>query len=111
MSSSETAFKLGSSVITYRWLMTSAAVTHPLNEKSRSGSTFSDDMVAQNVWLSDPQEAIYADNGSLHAGSLNHLFAELASADQYDNVYLNTFIITYKSFTTPEEMLNKLIER
>lgn len=47
----------------------------------------------------------------IKAGSLNHLVVALTPENHYDPDYVNTFLLTYQSFTTPAKLLEKLIER
>ena len=45
------------------------------------------------------------------AASLNKLVLELTSEKNYDRNFLVTFLATYQSFSTPSQLLQKLVER
>jgi RasGEF domain/RasGEF N-terminal motif len=47
----------------------------------------------------------------VRSGTLNMLVERLTSPTQPDITYMKTFITTYRSFTTPEVLLQKLVER
>ena len=44
-------------------------------------------------------------------GTLNILIRYLTNTKLYDSNFINTFLLTYRSFTTPDFLLHKLIER
>jgi hypothetical protein len=69
----------------------------------------------KNIWeeLLDPEDNkdnMEKRDGELKLASLNKLIQFLTS-DDAENNFLDTFLITYRSFTTPEVLLNRLIER
>jgi hypothetical protein len=46
------------------------------------------------------------------AGTLNKLVEKMAAEDgEHDWDFVKTFLLTYQSFTTPQVLLKKLIER
>jgi len=47
----------------------------------------------------------------LKAATLNKLVEKLTDHGQQDGKFLNTFLVTYRSFTSPEILLAKLLER
>eukprot|EP01156_Anaeramoeba_ignava_P022413 Anaeramoba_ignava/c20638_g4_i3.p1 GENE.c20638_g4_i3~~c20638_g4_i3.p1 ORF type:complete len:190 (+),score=68.06 c20638_g4_i3:465-1034(+) len=47
----------------------------------------------------------------IRAGTLNKLIERLASDTSQDLKFVQIFLITYQSFTTPNKLLNKLIQR
>lgn len=65
---------------------------------------------SKSVW-SENSKALEKETGGLRAGSLNHIINILTSVDQYDNKFLKTFMTTYQSFATPEQIVEKLLER
>ena len=52
-----------------------------------------------------------AGKSCIRAASLNKLVQALTSDKNLDNTFLKTFITTYRSFTTPWQLLSKLLER
>lgn len=48
---------------------------------------------------------------TVQAGTLNKLVENLTNEKQHDMTYVKTFLLTYQSFTTPEKLLDKLIQR
>jgi hypothetical protein len=62
-----------------------------------------------NIWEEPEPEEIA--QGAIEARTLNQLIILLSSEVNYDVNYLKTFLYTYRSFTTPEVFLQKLIER
>jgi hypothetical protein len=48
---------------------------------------------------------------TIKAASLNHLVTALTPVNYFDPDYVNTFLLTYQSFTTPTKLMQKLIER
>ncbi|KAJ3425249.1 ras guanine nucleotide exchange factor i-related [Anaeramoeba flamelloides] len=66
-----------------------------------------------NIWEEGPESSeniIYA-NGSVKAATLNKLIEKLTPGGKSDTDYLHTFLMSYQSFTTPRDFLDKLIER
>ena len=49
--------------------------------------------------------------GAVKAGTLDKLIVQLTSNEEFDNEYMHLFLLTYRSFTTPMELLDKLILR
>ena len=47
----------------------------------------------------------------IKAGSLNKLVERLTSSKHPDPVYMKTFLLTYQSFTNPDKLFTKLVER
>lgn len=75
---------------------------------------------AGNIWAEreyDPKFVIFdgerqnKDELSIRAASLNQLIMRLTSTRVVDLDFVNTFLLTYHSFTTPEEVMLKLEER
>lgn len=66
-----------------------------------------------NIWEEpdDDKTQIHEPNGELRAGTLNKLVTKLTGEKEADMVFLKSFMMTYQSFTTPEKLLSKLIER
>eukprot|EP01113_Clastostelium_recurvatum_P031889 TRINITY_DN4032_c0_g1_i8.p1 TRINITY_DN4032_c0_g1~~TRINITY_DN4032_c0_g1_i8.p1 ORF type:complete len:1665 (+),score=458.48 TRINITY_DN4032_c0_g1_i8:252-5246(+) len=65
---------------------------------------------AVNIW-DDETNILLNDQSVFRAGSLNKIIDILTSDESYDNKFLSTFIATYQSFTTPPELIAKLIQR
>lgn len=62
--------------------------------------------------LSPPQSPnAYEKTRQVKAASLNRLIVLLAPEEKHDIEYLKTFLLTYQSFTTPQKLLQKLIQR
>ncbi|KAG2370630.1 hypothetical protein C9374_014732 [Naegleria lovaniensis] len=51
------------------------------------------------------------ENGSVKAASLDKLIVLLTSNEEFDNEFMQLFLLTYRSFTTSTELLEKLIQR
>lgn len=74
-----------------------------------------------NIWdekEGDPERVIFekeVDKSSglnyIRAGTLNQLLIRLTHEKSSDMNFLKAFINTYRSFTTPETLLNKLLQR
>jgi hypothetical protein len=60
---------------------------------------------------STPSNFVTDDNGVIRAGTLDKLIEAVTNHTTYDNEFLDVFVLTYRSFTTPEELLDKLITR
>lgn len=63
-----------------------------------------------NIWT-ERSTPIKTESGQLTAGNLNHIIVEITSSDSHDSKMLKTFLTTFKSFATPLEVLEKLIQR
>jgi hypothetical protein len=57
------------------------------------------------------QSMIDVSSGTLEAASLDYLVEILTSEKDYNKTDCDTFLLTYRSFATPDQLLNKLIER
>eukprot|EP01098_Paradermamoeba_levis_P016727 TRINITY_DN9231_c0_g1_i1.p1 TRINITY_DN9231_c0_g1~~TRINITY_DN9231_c0_g1_i1.p1 ORF type:complete len:652 (-),score=199.83 TRINITY_DN9231_c0_g1_i1:128-2083(-) len=65
-----------------------------------------------NIWEEPEVNNIaYDNNKDIKAASLNKLVERLTSEKNLDLNYVKTFLMTYQSFTTPEKLLSKLIQR
>jgi hypothetical protein len=66
-----------------------------------------------NIWEETPFNIIYDKDGkSIKAASLNQLVLKMTETDEdYDPQLLPIFLHTYKTFTTPEKFMQKLIQR
>lgn len=60
-----------------------------------------------NIWEPEPSHP----KTEIEAFSLNELVRQLTFSDDYDVRFVKCFLCTYQSFTTPEILMNKLIER
>jgi hypothetical protein len=47
----------------------------------------------------------------VYAATVNKLVEKLTSADEYDKEFMDAFFLLYRTFTTPEVLLTKLLER
>jgi hypothetical protein len=56
-------------------------------------------------------EATLKTNSSLSCATLNKLILRLTDPDDYDKQFSETFLLTYRSFTTADLVLQKLIQR
>lgn len=63
-----------------------------------------------NIW-SEKSPPTRSDNGQLFGGNLNHLIVEITSSDSHDSKVLKTFITTFRSFASPLQVLEKLVQR
>ena len=54
---------------------------------------------------------IVVDGEEVKSGTLNKLVERLTSSQMMDIKFRDTFVLTYRSFTTPEMLLEKLIQR
>ncbi|ELR16360.1 RasGEF domain containing protein [Acanthamoeba castellanii str. Neff] len=66
-----------------------------------------------NIWDEPAEGNIVRDakTGAIRAGTLNQLVANLASQQRMDHTYVDSFLMTYKTFTTPHMLLEKLLQR
>jgi hypothetical protein len=68
-----------------------------------------------SIWRdADDVNVIWEDKAAkkgIRGGNLNKLVQELTSTVNYDTSFVQTFVSTYQSFTTPAELFNKLMER
>jgi hypothetical protein len=80
------------------------------------------DFKPQNIWMEreyHPRFIIFEGDGpdknkdelSIRAGSLNQLVMRLTNSRKVDTHFMKTFLMTYHSFTTAEELFLKLLER
>ncbi|PRP82499.1 hypothetical protein PROFUN_10069 [Planoprotostelium fungivorum] len=63
-----------------------------------------------NIW-NEPSENIVYENGKVISASLNKFVEVLTAPDSYNTSFLDTFLLTYESFTTAEMLFTKLKER
>eukprot|EP01103_Thecamoeba_quadrilineata_P015041 TRINITY_DN4631_c0_g1_i1.p1 TRINITY_DN4631_c0_g1~~TRINITY_DN4631_c0_g1_i1.p1 ORF type:complete len:865 (+),score=156.13 TRINITY_DN4631_c0_g1_i1:38-2596(+) len=54
---------------------------------------------------------VYHDDGTIKGGTVSKLVEALAHEKNQDHDFLGAFLLTYRSFTTPEDLLDKLILR
>ena len=54
---------------------------------------------------------LYNDKGQIRAGTLNKLVQALTSEKVTDLEFMKGFLMTYLAFTTPEKLLEKLVQR
>lgn len=86
---------------------------------SRNDSRLDDGDYDINIWDEGPdaETNIIFDvpdkegNTPIRAGSFNKLVERLTDSKTPDLKFVKTFLLTYQSFTTPERLLQKLIER
>eukprot|EP00005_Dracoamoeba_jomungandri_P005656 CAMPEP_0174249828 /NCGR_PEP_ID=MMETSP0439-20130205/159_1 /TAXON_ID=0 /ORGANISM="Stereomyxa ramosa, Strain Chinc5" /LENGTH=845 /DNA_ID=CAMNT_0015329741 /DNA_START=94 /DNA_END=2628 /DNA_ORIENTATION=- len=67
-----------------------------------------------NIWFEGSDGTISFSEkheNCIHAATLNKLVEHLTSEKHIDMTYKRAFLMTYKTFTTPENLLTKLIER
>ena len=86
--------------------------TESINEKSISKlrKSLQSENTDVNIWSSDKYSIVRSNqNGSFLGGTINHIVLHLTS--EQDSKFLATFIIMYKSFTTPTMLLEKLQQR
>ena len=84
-----------------------------LNQRTEKKS--SEAATSISIWRdADDTNVIWEDKAArkgVRAGNLNKLVQELTSTVNYDTSFVQTFVSTYQSFTTPAELFNKLMER
>lgn len=74
------------------------------------------DDVRRNIWDEIRDETVdnieYSPGAEkkIRGASLNKL-VEILTSDEAEDKFLKTFLVTYRSFTTPEILLKKLFER
>eukprot|EP00005_Dracoamoeba_jomungandri_P012234 CAMPEP_0174267954 /NCGR_PEP_ID=MMETSP0439-20130205/35551_1 /TAXON_ID=0 /ORGANISM="Stereomyxa ramosa, Strain Chinc5" /LENGTH=1811 /DNA_ID=CAMNT_0015355801 /DNA_START=40 /DNA_END=5472 /DNA_ORIENTATION=+ len=93
---------------------------------SKNNETCKKWTVNQNIWLDPPDSAdniIYGTKKvkevggnqtvqKIVAATLNKLIVKMTPCNEYQDLkFMETFLLTYQSFTTPEIFLDKLIER
>jgi hypothetical protein len=68
-----------------------------------------------SIWRdADDTNLIWVDKVAkkgVRAANLNKLVQELTSTVNYDTSFVQTFVATYQSFTTPDDLFKKLMER
>eukprot|EP01104_Vermistella_antarctica_P009701 TRINITY_DN2514_c0_g1_i4.p1 TRINITY_DN2514_c0_g1~~TRINITY_DN2514_c0_g1_i4.p1 ORF type:complete len:427 (+),score=135.88 TRINITY_DN2514_c0_g1_i4:380-1660(+) len=68
-----------------------------------------------NIWLDTRDDSIvFADGGNLgniKAATFNKLVEKLTAEADHDMGFQKTFLMTYQSFASPEQLMSKLIER
>jgi len=79
-----------------------------LSSKAFSFEATSDE--GENIWQDPTADELESDD-DVKLGSLNQLVVKLTSPIRYDSKFLNTFIATYRSFTNPWTLLEKLKQR
>jgi len=61
-----------------------------------------------NIWEASPVDR----KGDLFLGTLNSFVLQLTETEnELDNYFLKAFLVTYQSFTTPQQLFRKLVER
>eukprot|EP01117_Protostelium_nocturnum_P020851 TRINITY_DN963_c0_g1_i2.p1 TRINITY_DN963_c0_g1~~TRINITY_DN963_c0_g1_i2.p1 ORF type:complete len:1830 (+),score=713.93 TRINITY_DN963_c0_g1_i2:118-5607(+) len=65
----------------------------------------------ENIWAERKGLDIVEEEGKMVAASLNKFVELLTSPSDYDSAFLDTFLLTYLSFTTTETLWSKLVER
>jgi len=86
------------------------------NDQSQRNLSFSDssnpnlDELGVSIWDDILNERV-KDTNDLSLSTLNELVYKLTSETNYDNTFLQTFITTYQSFSTPTTLFEKLKER
>eukprot|EP00011_Vannellida_sp_DIVA3-517-6-12_P012909 CAMPEP_0114606058 /NCGR_PEP_ID=MMETSP0168-20121206/1369_1 /TAXON_ID=95228 ORGANISM="Vannella sp., Strain DIVA3 517/6/12" /NCGR_SAMPLE_ID=MMETSP0168 /ASSEMBLY_ACC=CAM_ASM_000044 /LENGTH=1173 /DNA_ID=CAMNT_0001816917 /DNA_START=278 /DNA_END=3796 /DNA_ORIENTATION=- len=69
-----------------------------------------EDLVNINIWTEADSPA-KSKGSKVKLGTLNQLVSYLTSDEKIDNAFLRTFVCTYRSFSTPVQLLEKLQER
>jgi len=64
----------------------------------------------QNIW-DDKSVITYEDSKDISYATFNKLVETATSPDNFDNDFTDVFFLCFQSFSTPEELLHKLIER
>eukprot|EP01122_Echinamoeba_exundans_P011045 TRINITY_DN4269_c0_g1_i1.p1 TRINITY_DN4269_c0_g1~~TRINITY_DN4269_c0_g1_i1.p1 ORF type:complete len:1857 (-),score=321.81 TRINITY_DN4269_c0_g1_i1:1141-6711(-) len=93
-------------------------VAAPSSSPSASGSVedATDDVdIHAEPLLETEKSAIFEGSGhstqALAAASLNQLILRLTDPVEYDKAFMETFLLTYRSFTSPDQVLTKIIQR
>ncbi|QRV77634.1 cell division control protein 25 [Ceratobasidium sp. AG-Ba] len=60
---------------------------------------------------SDPKQILTNTDGGVRGGTLPALVERLTMHDQLDSSFIDSFLMTYKSFTTMQELFRLLVER
>ncbi|KAI9266012.1 ras guanine nucleotide exchange factor domain-containing protein [Sporodiniella umbellata] len=59
----------------------------------------------------NPEEIVLSPEGAVKGGTLHGLVQRLTQHDQFDAKFNTTFLLTYRSFCTTEELFNELFQR
>ena len=71
----------------------------------------------KSIWEEPTSSIIYTketkqlEKKKVRAASLNNLVIEITNENNYDRHFMKTFLATYRSFSTPAQLLTKLMER
>jgi len=57
------------------------------------------------------REVVYDEKGSIRGGTMTGLVEQLTRQDRFDTSFNNTFLLTYQSFTTAQELFELIIRR
>jgi len=81
------------------------------SEEEEDSSSFSDiDGQATNIW-EEKSPPIFDEQGSIKAGTINHLVKTATDETNLDSKFVETFFATFPSFCGPWQLLQKLRER
>jgi hypothetical protein len=91
--------------------------------RSKEWAVTSQDIDSSSVWLEASKPLRKEEKGALRAGTLNHIIIEATAEESVgsllfhhislssDTKFVKMLITTYKSFASPEILLQKLMER
>jgi hypothetical protein len=65
----------------------------------------------ENYIPDSPDNIEYTEEKKIKCGTVQKLIEKLTEDKQFDNQYLHAFLLTYRSFTTPHELIDRLINR
>lgn len=78
---------------------------------TKSSMTTVQDTLNVHIWDEERKGNILFEGQEIISATLNQLVITLTSAEDYDPDFMATFLLTYLSFTTPEDLFKKLRER
>ena len=91
-----------------RVLRVAAGEAAPGDEKK---SPDDDDHIYPEPAQGQADAALLMASNTLRAGSLCALIRKLTSPSDYDREFMETFLVTYRSFVSPRQLLHRIVER
>ncbi|KAF7365420.1 hypothetical protein MVEN_00414800 [Mycena venus] len=93
----------------------SKAQSQSVNVRSKRNCTLPGDVPIEPVFLlqrtCDPTEITLDPDGAVRAGTVPALVERLTTHERADHTFIKTFLMTFKTFTTVEELFDLLVAR